>query len=105
MKCAVSSTALVNGNSLHFCFVFVTGVSQSMLFSRRLHIRRVHFHVYEGDSSSSWGLSREISFCKFRVKFCVSECVLLNTDVKLWGFGTSREKKKWGSILAVSGWC
>lgn len=36
-----------------------------MLLSRRLHIRGVNFHVYEGDYSGSWGLSREISFCKF----------------------------------------
>lgn len=93
MKCVVSSTALVNENRLDFCFVLVTGVSQSMLFSRRLHIHWVNFHVYEGDSSSSWGLSREITFCKFRGKFCVSKCVaaiLLNTNVKLLGFRTSR---------------
>lgn len=57
MKCVVCSTALVNKNSLDFCFVLVTGVSQSMLFSRRLHTRRENFHVYEGDSSSSGGLS------------------------------------------------
>lgn len=68
------------------------GGSQSMLLSRRLHIRGVNFHVYEGDYSGSWGLSREISFCKFWVKFCVSECVpaiLFNPNIKLLGFHMS----------------
>lgn len=86
----------MNKTSLYFCFVLVTeeggGGSQSMLPSRRLHVRGVDFHVYEGVYGGSWGLSREISFCKFWVKFCVSECVpaiLFNPNIKLLGFHMS----------------
>lgn len=58
----VSSTALVNENSLDSCCVLVTGVSQSMLFSRRLHIRRVNFHVYRETPAAPGACSEELDF-------------------------------------------
>lgn len=95
----VCSTALVKENSLDSCCVLVTGVSRSMSCSQMLHIRRVNFHVCEEDSSSSWGVFRGIRFCKFQVKFCVSECaaaILLNTNVKRLAF--CEQGKKWSFI-------
>lgn len=69
-----------------------------------------------GGSGGSRGLSAEITFCKFRVKFCVSETGGGHSARhKCKAFGISHEpsafytqtrekKKKWSFILAASKW-
>lgn len=91
-----------------------------MLFSGRLHVRRLHFHVYEGR-----GAPAAPGACPQKLLFASSElssasakrvaAILLDTNVKLSGFRTSRvhfktrtggkkKKKKWSFILAASEW-